>query len=262
MVENPREKRNVAPIRVVSHLDAPIEPYDRQEEIEEALKAVEKNTMVTRHRLAATYQIAAHLETEAMPGAFVECGTWKGGATGVMALASLRHGTGARTFHLFDSFQDMCFPDENIDGEVAISQARATPGLSGPMDGALRAMEGFYDFLGGHAHAQDVRDLLVGQLRYTPNRIHIHEGWFQDTLPKVRQKVGPIVLLRLDTDYYAGTRFCLEQLFDQLVPGGFVIIDDYGCYEGCRRAVDEFLLSLPTKPFLHHIDREGRYFIK
>ena len=50
-------------------------------------------------------------------------------------------------------------------------------------------------------------------------------------------------MLRLDGDWYESTRVCLEHLHDLVVPGGFVIIDDYGYWEGCRRAVDEFLAS-------------------
>lgn len=249
-------------VPVVAHRDAPIEPYDRAEEIQAALTKVEHHTMVTRHRLAATYQIAAFAETANLPGAFVECGTWKGGSSGVLALANLRHGAQRRELHLFDSFTDMCVPDESVDGALAIAQARATPGLTGPLDGSLRPMTGFYTPLGGHATPADVRSLLVDSVGYDDANVHIHEGWFQDTLPKVRGDLGEIAVLRLDTDFYAGTRFCLEQLFDLVVDGGFVIFDDYGCYDGCQKAVDEFLATLPRPLFLNHIDAEGRYIIK
>ena len=250
------------PVPVVAHLSAPIEPYDRGDEINSALRVVEHHTMVTRHRLAATYQIAAFADTSGLPGAFVECGTWKGGSSGIMALAHLRHGTQARVFHLFDSFTDMCVPDESIDGDLAIAQARATPGVTGPLDGSLRPMEGFYTPLGGHATPQDVRSLLIDTIGIDKRSVVIHEGWFQDTVPTARGDIGAIAVLRLDTDFYSGTRFCLEQLFDQVVVGGFVIFDDYGCYEGCRRAVDEFLARTSPPMFLNHIDAEGRYIIK
>jgi len=249
-------------VPVVAHRDAPIEPYDGADEIEAALTKVERHTMVTRHRLAATYQIAAFAEKVNLPGAFVECGTWKGGSSGMLALANLRHGTRPRELHLFDSFNDMCVPDETVDGPLAVAQARATPGLTGPLDGSLRPMTGFYTPLGGHATPTDVRTLLVESLGYIDEYVHIHEGWFQDTLPTVRRGIGEIAVLRLDTDFYAGTRFCLEQLFDLVVDGGFVIFDDYGCYDGCKQAVDEFLATLSRPIFLNHIDAEGRYIIK
>lgn len=246
----------------VARIDAPIEPYDLQAEIEAGIEIVSANTMVTRHRLAATYRLAAFAELAGVSGAFVECGTWKGGASAMMALANRAHSSSPRMLHLFDSFEDMCVPDERVDGALALEQARATPGAHGPFDGALRAMRGFYDPMGGHARPEDVRELMVDRIGYPASFVAIHEGWFQDTLPRVAASIGPIAVLRLDADFYAGTRFCLESLFGQVVDGGAIILDDYGCYDGCRRAVDEFLSSLATPRFLHHIDAEGRYFIK
>jgi hypothetical protein len=46
------------------------------------------------------------------------------------------------------------------------------------------------------------------------------------------------------------------------VSGGFVIIDDYGAYEGCRKAVDEFMAKEGIRAYLNHIDYAGRYWIK
>ena len=45
---------------------------------------------------------AARLE-----GDFVECGTWKGGAMGMMALATLKYGKTRRHLHLFDAFEEI-----------------------------------------------------------------------------------------------------------------------------------------------------------
>ena len=123
-------------------------------------------------------------------------------------------------------------------------------------------MTGFYEPLGGHGTPEDVRALLCDEIAYPADRVHIHEGWFQDTLVPARESIGEIAVLRLDTDFYAGTLYCLESLFDLVVSGGFVIFDDYGCYEGCRRAVDEFLTTVTPPHFLNHIDAEGRYLIK
>ena len=64
------------------------------------------------------------------------------------------------------------------------------------------------------------------------------KGWFQDTVPKNNH--GPIAILRLDGDLYASTKICLEHLYKKVVPGGFIIIDDYGL-AGCKKAVDEFM---------------------
>ena len=71
-----------------------------------------------------------------------------------------------------------------------------------------------------------------------------------------------ISLLRLDTDWYESTRAELEALFPALVPGGICIIDDYGHWEGARRAVDEFFAKNGLSPLLNRIDYTGRLFVK
>ena len=260
MGERQQGARDEVPI--VAQLDAPIEPYDRHEEIWSVVQRVEAHTMVTRHRLAVTYQIAVFAELHGLSGSFVECGTWKGGASGLLALANLRHGATRRNLHLFDSFSDMCLPDEAIDGNLAVQQARDLGGVIGPLDGSLTPMDGFYQSLGGHATVNDVHSLLIDTLNYDSEFLFVHEGWFQETIPVQRESIGPIAVLRLDSDFYRGTRFSLEMLFDQVVEGGFVIIDDYGCYQGCQRAVDDFLAQQNLPHYLNHIDAEGRYLIK
>ena len=49
-----------------------------------------------------------------------------------------------------------------------------------------------------------------------------------------------ISILRLDTDFYDSTLVELNKLYPLLSPGGYIIIDDYGHWEGSRRAVNEY----------------------
>jgi hypothetical protein len=67
------------------------------------------------------------------------------------------------------------------------------------------------------------------------------KGWFDQTLPASRDRIGPIALLRIDGDWYASVRCCLDNLYDQVVDGGFVVLDDYYAWDGCTIAVHEFL---------------------
>jgi len=60
-------------------------------------------------------------------------------------------------------------------------------------------------------------------------------------LPAYRGKIGPVSLLRIDGDWYESTKCCLENLYDQVVPGGCLIIDDYETCFGAKKAVDEFV---------------------
>jgi hypothetical protein len=67
-----------------------------------------------------------------------------------------------------------------------------------------------------------------------------------------------IALLRLDTDWYESTRAELDQLFPRLAAGGVLLVDDYGHWQGCRRAVDEYFRDHSIRMMLHRIDYTGR----
>ena len=69
-------------------------------------------------------------------------------------------------------------------------------------------------------------------------------------------------LLRLDTDWYESTRIGLEVMYPRLSVGGVCILDDYGHWQGARKAVDEYFDARGTRPFMHPIDYSGRVFIK
>jgi hypothetical protein len=71
-----------------------------------------------------------------------------------------------------------------------------------------------------------------------------------------------IALLRLDTDWHASTRHELDHLFPLLVKGGVIIIDDYGHWQGARRAVDEYFAASDVKVLLSRIDYTGRIGVR
>jgi hypothetical protein len=95
---------------------------------------------------------------------------------------------------------------------------------------------------------------------YPMDHVHLVRGRVEDTIP--RDAPDAISILRLDTDWYESTRHELLHLYQRVVKGGVVIIDDYGCWEGARRAVDEFLDLLNPRPFLQRIDFTGRCVVK
>jgi O-methyltransferase len=73
-----------------------------------------------------------------------------------------------------------------------------------------------------------------------PARLQIRAGWFEETVPQLASEVGPIAILHVDADWYDSVSLVLRTLYRLVVPGGFVIIDDYGSWVGARRATDEF----------------------
>jgi O-methyltransferase len=235
-------------------------PRSRATDID-ALSAIVRvlpKTMLPMPRLLDLYEIVKRLNREGVKGNLVECGVWNGGAVGLMAIANRRHPGPTRVLHLYDSFEGLPQPtkfDTNVylgfleQRKETLDAAREKHGLT-----AIGACRGTSE--------REVAKFLTGRLGVKREDLVFHVGWFQDTVPASRESVGDIALLRLDGDWYESTKFCIENLFDKVVSGGFVVIDDYGKFEGCRRAVDEFLTGRRITPTFAHSDPDCVYFRK
>jgi hypothetical protein len=230
------------------------------EELAAAIRTVKPNTMLSDARLRALYDYVVHCERHGVAGCFVQCGTWEGGGAGLLALANLARGTTRRHLHLFDSFEGIPEPDASIDGARAIQEAeRAGIGTSG----RLVANPEAYTRMGrGYGALPVCRAVLEERIGYPADHLHYHKGYFQDTVPRAAGQLPPIAILHLDGDWYDSTRVCIEHLYDRVVPGGFIVVDDYGAYDGCRRAVDEFLTARDIRGYLHKIDHEAVTLLK
>jgi len=222
--------------------------FARRPEIIRLIRSVEPHTMVGRRRLLNAVKSVLDVNDRKIAGAIVECGVWKGGCAGAMGAAASLAATG-RKLWLFDSFEGLPEPTET-DGGVAASYA------SGRSDGRLLTIGECVGPLG------DVRTLLFEKLQLPEDRADIRVGWFQDTIPAAACEIGPIAVLRLDGDWYESTRICLEHLYPAVAAGGYVIIDDYGYWEGCRKATDEYLTAQRVAVDLIPIDGCGVYFRK
>ncbi len=207
----------------------------------------EPYTMVGYYRLTNAYELACLAEKNNIGGAFVECGVWKGGCIAVMAYAANKALN--RKIWLFDSFTGLPEP-QVIDGKEAKEYA------SGRNLGRLKSINEC------SASIEDVEEIFFARLGINRKNVIINKGWLQNVLPQVKNALKPIAILRLDVDWYESTKVCLENLYDHVVPGGYIIIDDYGHWEGCRKAVDEFFKKREIKVQLSKIDYTGRYFQK
>ncbi len=231
-----------------------------ESESNELIGIIRNHTMVAQEGLYSLYHQTLFCEKHELAGDFVECGVWKGGAAGLMALVNLKHGSTRRHIHLFDSFEEICEPDEEIDGHRAISEVRMWT-QNGGTTGRLVPLRGIYDHRGGPGTIQENKQLLESTIGYDPQYIHFHKGWFQHTLPEQHNDISKIAILRIDADWYASTKICLEYLFEKVISGGFVIIDDYGAYDGCRKAVDAFVKTMQKPLFLNYVNSDIRYII-
>jgi hypothetical protein len=209
----------------------PLLSPDYGPELEQTIKRVRRHTMTTPRRIAALCDGVEHVVRSEVPGALVECGVWKGGSMMAAALTLLRLGAADRDLYLFDTFQGMPPPTS----EDVFS---AYDGYS-PMRHWRRRHRGDgRESTWHYVAADDVRAALLST-GYPAERVHLVEGRVEDTLPAAAPDA--IALLRLDTDWYESTRHELEHLYPRLSPGGVLLLDDYGYWEGAREAVDEFL---------------------
>ncbi len=211
-------------------------------------------TMTGVARLAALVDGVRHVVRGGIPGALAECGVWRGGSVLAMALTLLELEETDRDLHLYDTFEGMTRPTEH---DVSALDGAALPTWETARAQDRRAWAELFDPRDFNEDA--VRATLLSS-GYPARRVHLHRGPVEETLPAAAP--NPLALLRLDTDWYESTRHELEHLYPLLAPGGVLIVDDYGHWQGARRAVDEYFEAHPPAPLLARIDYTGRIAVK
>jgi len=178
----------------------------------------------------------ANLETciedvnrEYVPGDFLEAGVALGGSA--IALASSM-GNG-RAFHGYDVFEQIPPPSERDKEDAHSRYGVITQGRSEGLGGDL-----YYGYV------DDLYNVVVGNFEHyglpvDGERICLHKGLLEDTFfPK-----GPVALAHIDCDWHDPVMLCLERAHPLLSPGGYIVLDDYNDYSGCRIATDSFLAA-------------------
>ena len=172
-------------------------------------------------------------------GAVVECGTWKGG----MAAGLSRVMGEDRDYFLFDSFEGLP-PAEAIDGDAALRWQQDT---NSP-----------------HYHdncTADERDAQEAMRLAGVTQVRLVKGWFEDTLPSFPSN-QQVAVLRLDADWYESTIQCLNQLYPRVAPGGLILIDDYHTWDGCSKAVHDYLSQNQLADRIRQFQNDVAYIIK
>jgi hypothetical protein len=172
-------------------------------------------------------------------GAIVECGTWRGG----MSAGMVEMGGPKRHYYFFDSFEGLP-PVQDIDGPAAKEWQGNT------------AAPTYYNNCS--ASLGDFRE-SIGMTGCPPENITILKGFFEDTLPAFDPP--PIAVLRLDGDWYESTMICLERFWDHVLEGGLVLIDDYYAWDGCAKAVHDFLAKRQAPERIHQGPVGGTAYI-
>ena len=205
------------------------------------LKVKPQYTMVTNKNLIALYRLVQRVNKLGLPGDIVECGVWNGGSAAVMGWANNRETRNCmyRTIWLFDSFQGLPRPTER--------------------DGKPERENYFEGWCKGDVNK--VRRIFA-RLGVPVDLVKIVSGWFENTLKTA--PVDRIAILHIDADWYESVKLVLDVFYDKVVPGGFVILNDYGAWPGCNQAIADYF----AEHDLRHIEitivepSTGAYFQK
>jgi len=218
----------------------------------EILERCRSYTMTSKARLLALIDSVGHLVRRGTEGAFVECGVWRGGSVLAMILTLQQLGAQDRDIYLFDTFEGMTEPTEY---DTSPFHAPALADWNAARRTDSKPWGGLFS---GELFNREMVEEVLGSTGYPMSHLHFCQGDVLETIPD--SAPDRIALLRLDTDWYESTRHELEHLYPRLAVGGVLIIDDYGHWEGARRAVDEYFRDQP--PLLTRIDYTGRLAVK
>jgi hypothetical protein len=177
-------------------------------------------TYLNVDRLYTIWQAVESLPPSAR--AVAEVGVYRGGSAWFMADALRRSGR-EMPFYVCDTFQGHVEVDDSVDGVHR-------PGVQ---------------------FTRVKADKVAKYLREFPF-IRMQVGDIRETAPAFAGE-SAFGLVHLDVDVYPITRFCLDFFGPRVVPGGMMVMDDYGTTtcEGVKRAVDEFTASNPGFRVMH-----------
>lgn len=219
------------------------------------ISRVYAKTMLKPPRLHNICDVVEWINEQGIPGDIAECGTWSGGALALFAIRDMKHPGSRRRYIGFDSFEGYPVPTEEDDilfrtfsensaktGRKTEKQLQKTGVCVGD---SVETVNAFFRGLG-----------------IPEDRFRLYAGWFQDTIPEAVKDMGQLAALRVNGDYYDSVTVCLTNLFDHVSPGGYVIVDTYGIFPGCKRAVDEFRAARGVETPITFIDTVGIWFRK
>jgi hypothetical protein len=223
---------------------------DMEPEFVPLLNKVQRYTMTTVERLYSLWTSVRYLVDAGIEGDLVEAGVWRGGSMMLVAQEILRSGSHQRDLWLYDTFTGLPQPNAELDVDVLGNRA---------IDGwQMHNLEGDTS-VWAFANEAEVRSNMAST-GYPVDHLHFVVGKVEETVPA--QAPERIALLRIDTDWHASYTHLLNSLYDRIVPGGVLLLDDYGHFLGARRAVDEFRQRRAIHLPLLRVDYSCRMMIK
>ena len=191
-------------------------PWMADHAFKETIADLQDKTLVSPDRLHVLYTLAR--QALQLPGEFWECGVYRGGTAMLFARILASTKPEDIRLRLFDTFQGMTETDPSRDRHH-----------------------------GGDFHQTDLGTVKS----YLPEPfVAFHPGIIPDTFAGLKDT--RLALVHVDLDIYRSYLDCLEFVYPRLLPGGFIICDDYGfpSCPGARQATDEFFADRVEQPLI------------
>jgi O-methyltransferase len=221
---------------------------DEPQWVLDIIERVRPFTMTSPERVASLCHAVEYSARRELPGSIVECGVWRGGSMMAAALALLHFKETARPIYLFDTYEGMTSPTP-VDKRVGLDMSASAMLAAAPRSHVLW----------GISQLDEVKANLRST-GYPAERIHFIKGPVEHTIPGGAP--NQICILRLDTDWYESTRHELFHLYPRLCAGGVLIVDDYGWWEGPKKATDEYISQHNLALLMIRVDACGRIALK
>jgi len=203
-----------------------------------------KYALCTKPNLWSLIQSIRYISEKKIEGDFVECGVFRGGSLGLMALYAQKYELNCKIFG-YDTFEDGFLKSSLNDKDVSIKNKKIQ---------LETKIDNFYPT------KNEVTQNLTTFFTKEEYRPKLVKGDILKTLKEEKNIPNKISLLRMDTDLYSTTKLQLETLYPRLEKGGILHIDDYGMFRGVKDAVDEYFIN--QKIWLHRVDLSCRLMIK
>ena len=196
-------------------------------------------TMIGLKRLENIEYCVKNIISDNIEGDLIETGVWRGGAVIFMKAILKAFNVNDKQVWVADSFEGL--PPKNQQKYPA--DATDIHHMSQLLKISL----------------EDVKDNFR-KYDLLDDKVKFLKGWFKDTLKTA--PIGKLSLIRLDGDMYESTMDGFHALYHKLQPGGYLIVDDYGAIEACKKAVHDFRESKSITEEIHKIDWTGVYWRK
>ena len=211
---------------------------DRKKQI----KYFQEITLASELNLWSIYQSLKYINDENIEGDIVECGVYNGNTMAFIGEISDEFNLNKKIwgYDTFDGFVENSFTDKDIDFKTRKKVKNDTSNI-------------YYTL-------NEVKKNIKQNNKKNFDKYIFVEGDILETLNIKENIPDKISFLRLDTDIYKTTKKQLEILYEKLVKGGVLHIDDYGICPGVKTAVDDFFSD--NDIWLHRADMACRYLIK